>query len=67
MLTSLALDVSSLVVALGNGSGEVAIGWHHSCHRLIVASLLVASCVAIHLVDADADLLHAQQADQPRC
>merc|ERR1719229_832238 len=33
VLTSLALDLSSLVVALGNGSGEVTIGWHHDqCH-----------------------------------
>mmetsp|Transcript_13879 Transcript_13879/g.17117 ORF Transcript_13879/g.17117 Transcript_13879/m.17117 type:complete len:249 (+) Transcript_13879:866-1612(+) len=29
VLTSLSLDLTSLVVALGNGSGEVTICWHH--------------------------------------
>ena len=29
VLTSLSLDLTSLVVALGNGSGEVTISWHH--------------------------------------
>mmetsp|Transcript_76454 Transcript_76454/g.120632 ORF Transcript_76454/g.120632 Transcript_76454/m.120632 type:complete len:492 (-) Transcript_76454:62-1537(-) len=33
VLTSLSLDLTSLVVALGNGSGEVTISWHHDqCH-----------------------------------
>merc|ERR1719460_957974 len=29
VLTSLALDLTGLVVALGNGSGEITVAWHH--------------------------------------
>merc|ERR1712176_1471130 len=36
----------------------------HLVGDLVVAGLLVPGGVAIHLVDADADLLHAQQVDQ---
>merc|ERR1719253_2561152 len=36
----------------------------HLVGDLVVAGLLVSSGVAVHLVDANADLLHAQQVDQ---
>merc|ERR1712071_166082 len=29
VLTSLALDLTGLMVALGNGGGEVTVAWHH--------------------------------------
>merc|ERR1719359_1432688 len=38
----------------------------HLVHDLIVPGLLVASGVAVHLVDADADLLHTEQVDETR-
>mmetsp|Transcript_49358 Transcript_49358/g.139274 ORF Transcript_49358/g.139274 Transcript_49358/m.139274 type:complete len:358 (-) Transcript_49358:240-1313(-) len=38
----------------------------HLVRDLVVAGLLVAGDVAVHLVDADADLLHAEQVDQAR-
>merc|ERR1719329_341863 len=34
MLSGLALDLSGLVVALGDGSGEVTVSWHHD-HRAV--------------------------------
>merc|ERR1719174_1931325 len=38
----------------------------HLVGDLLVAVFLVAGDVAVHLVDADADLLHTQQVDEPR-
>merc|ERR1719422_2435684 len=41
--------------------------YQHALHlvgNLIVPCLLVPSCVAVHLVHTDADLLHAEEIDQ---
>merc|ERR1712127_267826 len=45
MLAGLTLDLTSLMVALGNGSGEITVAWHHDHGHISLG------CTGDHVLD----------------